>query len=378
MSKHRLKNNRKLDLVKGRFKLCLTMFSWSAILKWRDLCATKRLRNYANRRNTHVRRVRHLRDRFNPLEEYDDEAFRLRFRLRKDSVSDLVKILAKDLEHQTRRGLLPTPMQQVLIALRFYATGTFQRVIGDLFGVSVFAACRVIHKVSRAIAKQNDNSCQSQGTWLMSRGSFMMLDTFSGVIGAIDCTHVRVICPNKENAMAFVNRKQFYSINVQAVCDSDAFITNIVARWPGSTHDSRIFENSNIADKLRDGVLFGILLGDSGYACRAYLLTPILKPKNAGEVRYNTAHRRTRCVIERCFGLLKRRFPCLHLGLRTALPNILVIIVATAVLHNFTLIHREQDFDEEIEDENVPFDIVAAADASGNAKRQLIISRYFA
>ena len=91
--------------------------------------------------------------------------------------------------------------------------------------------------------------------------------------------------------MAFVNRKQFYSINVQAVCDSDAFITNIVARWPGSTHDSRIFENSNIADKLRDGALDGILVGDSGYACRAYLLTPILKPKNAGEVRYNTAHR---------------------------------------------------------------------------------------
>ena len=39
------------------------------------------------------------------------------------------------------------------------------------------------------------------------------------------------------------------------------------------------------------------------------------------------------------------------------------------------LLHREQDFDEDIEDENVPFDIVAAADASGNAKRQLIISR---
>ena len=378
MSKHRLKNNRKLDLVKGRFKLCLTMFSWSAILKWRDLCATKRLRNYANRRNTHVRRVRHLRDRFNPLEEYDDEAFRLRFRLRKDSVSDLVKILAKDLEHQTRRGLPLTPMQQVLIALRFYATGTFQRVIGDLFGVSVFAACRVIHKVSRAIAKQKRQFLSIPGNLADVKRKFYDVGHFPGVIGAIVCTHVRVICPNKENSMAFVNRKQFYSINVQAVCDSDAFITNIVGRWPGSTHDSRIFENSKIADKLRDGVLDGILLGDSGYACRAYLLTPILKPKNAGEVRYNTAHRRTRCVIERCFGLLKRRFPCLHLGLRTSLPNTLVIIVATAVLHNFALIHREQDFDEDIEDENVPFDIVAAADASGNAKRQLIISRYFA
>ena len=109
-------------------------------------------------------------------------------------------------------------------------------------------------------------------------------------------------------------------------------------------------------------------------------MTPIFKPKNAREVRYNTAHRRTRCVIEKCFGLLKRRFPCLHLGLRTALANTLVIVVATAVLHNFALMHREQDFDEDIniESEDVPFDVVASADASGNAERQLIISRYFA
>ena len=92
MSKHRLKNNSKLDLIKDRFKLCLTMFS---CFEMERPMRYKQLRNYANRRNTHVGRVWHFR--FNPLEEYDDEAFRLRFRLRKDSVSDLVKILAKDL-----------------------------------------------------------------------------------------------------------------------------------------------------------------------------------------------------------------------------------------------------------------------------------------
>ena len=112
----------------------------------------RQLRNYANRRNI---RIRPLRDRFNPLEEYHYEDFPLRFRLRKDSVIDLVKILEpKDLQHQTRRGLPLTPMQQMLIALRFYVTGTFPRVIGDLFGVSTFAACTTIHKVSKAIAKQ--------------------------------------------------------------------------------------------------------------------------------------------------------------------------------------------------------------------------------
>ena len=56
---------------------------------------------------------------------------------------------------------------------------------------------------------------------------------------------------------------------------------------------------------------------------------------------------------ERCFGLLKRRFPSLHLGLRTTLANTLVIYVATSVLHNLALIHREHDFDEDIKDEDV-------------------------
>lgn len=47
-----------------------------------------------------------LRDRLNPLEEYDDAKFRLRFRLRKDSVIKFTAIL----EHQTRRGLPLTPI----------------------------------------------------------------------------------------------------------------------------------------------------------------------------------------------------------------------------------------------------------------------------
>ena len=44
--------------------------------------------------------------------------------------------------------------------------------------------------------------------------------------------------------------------------------------------------------------------------------------------------------------------------------------MATAVLRNFALIHREQDFHEDIDDENIPFDIFAAADSSGNAQCQ--------
>ena len=58
-------------------------FEMDGLLRYRQL------REYANRRNIHVRQIRRLRDSFNPLEEYDGEDFRLRFRFRKDLVIDL-------------------------------------------------------------------------------------------------------------------------------------------------------------------------------------------------------------------------------------------------------------------------------------------------
>ena len=42
----------------------------------------------------------------------------------------------------------------------------------------------------------------------------------------------------------FVNRKNFHSINTQVICDATLRVTDLVARWPGSTHDSFILMNS--------------------------------------------------------------------------------------------------------------------------------------
>ena len=152
-------------------------------------------------------------------------------------------MLDQDLQHQTRRGLPLTPMQQVLIALRFYATGTFQRVIGDL--IWCFCIC-CMHSHSQGFKgyceTKKDNSCHSQRTWLIPRESFMMLRTFQMWSGPSIVPTSGSYVQTKKNAIAFGNRKQFYFINVQAVCGSDAFIINIVARWPGSTHDLHIFD----------------------------------------------------------------------------------------------------------------------------------------
>ena len=60
--------------------------------------------------------------------------------------------------------------------------------------------------------------------------------------------------------------------------------TNIVAKWPGSTHDSHIFRSSNVHHAL-EGTNFehGVLIGDSGYGCQPYLMTPYPEPQTPPE-----------------------------------------------------------------------------------------------
>ena len=99
------------------------------------------------------------------------------------------------------------------------------------------------------------------------------------VTGCIDGTHVKISDPGTEDAIHCFNRKGFMSLNVQAVCDADLYIMDLVARWAGSVHDSRIFHESRLKQRYLNGELHGWLLGDSGYPCLPFLMTPVLQGK---------------------------------------------------------------------------------------------------
>ena len=49
---------------------------------------------------------------------------------------------------------------------------------------------------------------------------------FPGVIGAVDGTHIPIKAP-KHNHEQYINRKGFFSIQLQVICDPDLFITDV-------------------------------------------------------------------------------------------------------------------------------------------------------
>ncbi|XP_042886144.1 putative nuclease HARBI1 [Penaeus japonicus] len=167
--------------------------------------------------------------------------------------------------------------------------------------------------------------------------AFSIYANMPGCIGCIDGTLIPIRSPGGPDAEAYRCRKDYFAINVMGVCDASLKFTTLVVNWPGSAHDSRIFNESTLCHHLQHMGYKGFLLGDSGYACSSYLLTPFLNPGTQKERSFNASHIKTRNCIERAFGVWKRRFAVLGISVRTKLTVTQDIIAATAVLHNLAV-----------------------------------------
>lgn len=58
----------------------------------------------------------------------------------------------------------------------------------------------------------------------------------------------------------FRNRHGYFSLNVQTICDAQMRVMNVVARWPGSAHDSNIFAHSEVRQQFERGEFFDYVI----------------------------------------------------------------------------------------------------------------------
>jgi hypothetical protein len=114
-------------------------------------------------------------------------------------------------------------MFQVLIALRFYATGSYQDPTGDTFDIPVSqpTVSRCVRNVSTLI---NDHLLRRKVRFPMTpeeryqaKQKFRNApQPFENTLGAIDCSYIQIIAP-KEHEEAYVNHWGDHCLNVQVV-----------------------------------------------------------------------------------------------------------------------------------------------------------------
>ncbi|TGZ51401.1 Nuclease harbi1, partial [Temnothorax longispinosus] len=208
-------------------------------------------------------------------------------------------------------------------ALRFYATGNYQAVTGDLRGFSQPTVCRCIKAVSIAFAEKLHEYVQFPKTLEDQRSNirtFYEIAEFPNVAACIDGTLIKIANPDKEIGEIFRSRKGSFSLNILAAAGPRGEILYIDVRHPGSTHDSTCFDRSALKLFFMENRIKGLLLGDNGYSCQPYLLTPVLRPLNQAERNYNKSHKKTRNLIERTFAVLWN----LHIHINCPNKNVFV------------------------------------------------------
>ena len=159
--------------------------------------------------------LRVFRDCTNPFEMCSEEEFKQRFRFKKQIVHLLLHVISSDLEHglPNNNNFIP-PILQIAVALRFYATVHFRITDGYLISISQPSVCRIIERVSRAIAERKAQFIKfpTAGSLQDIKRQFKDIGDILGVVGCIDCSHIPISSPGGEKSELFRNRKGYFSV----------------------------------------------------------------------------------------------------------------------------------------------------------------------
>ncbi|KAL5245888.1 hypothetical protein ACI65C_013296 [Semiaphis heraclei] len=274
---------------------------------------------------------RHEHKAVDPFIDLSDRNFIKKYRLSKELAKWVITLLTPFMNGaSTSRGF--SIERKVIVALRFFAAGSYQMDVGDNRHASLSqpSVSRIIEEVTNAFSNpaifnkfihfpSNFNELDDLCTRFFAKYGLQ------GVVGVIDCTHIAITPPKKNDELypehIYVNRKGYHSINTQLVITIFTYFNNCLM----------------------------LTLGDSGYALRPWMMTPFLNVEP--EYRFNEVFCRARSTIERCNGVLKMRFRCLlkDRTLHYSPSKASKIVLACVVLHNLCIEENVPLIDDDVE-----------------------------
>lgn len=270
------------------------------------VCCYLYLQLEQNERGRNIERVRLDWERH--VRSITPSMFRRAYRMDLPSFNELLRRinyrLTKD-DRKARHGKI-CPASRLAVTLRFLAGGSYIDIC-FCHGISEVTFYRVVWETVDAIAAVlhirygGDDEMKRVSDAFAKKTDGIM----DGCIGAVDGLAIKIRRPRVSainNQASYFNRKGFYSINCQAICDHRCRFKWFSCKTSGRSHDSSAFASTRLADELGSSQLGEEywIAGDDAYPIGPHLLTPYAgrglgKEKDA----YNFHHSSIRITIER-------------------------------------------------------------------------------
>ena len=226
-----------------------------------------------------------------------------------------------------------------LVFLWYMANNNSFREMSDKFNITQSSVYRIIKRILNDITYISSKYIKwpTPQQKLYNARKFLNKSGQRNVIGVIDGCHIKIQKPSTHGDN-YLNRKGYFSLLLQGVCDWKGSFTHVYVGPPGSVHDARVLRKSEIATNSNEMLGFNWkLLGDSAYIGNDfhYIITP--KRDNGAltpaDIENNKNISKGRVIIENAFGMLKCRFRRLRDVQNTNLENIVRVILAACTLH---------------------------------------------
>ncbi|XP_027166322.1 uncharacterized protein LOC113766317 [Coffea eugenioides] len=223
--------------------------------------------------------------------------------------------------------------ESVALTLMCLSHDERHRVLAECFQHSTETIDRHVRRVQRALVRLGRDFVRPRNvgeTYPRILNNGLFYPWFKDCVGALDGTHISAWC-RTEISERYRNRHGGLSQNVLAACD----------------HDMRFVYGSHMLGKY--------YTVDAAYTNMPGFMAPFraargTQHERAAKALFNRRHAFVRNIIERSFGVLKKRFPIL----KGPMQNYLIatqnnIVLACCTLHNFMRDYAPNDeyFDEE-------------------------------
>ena len=312
---------------------------------------------------------------------YSNARFKKTFRVSRETFTFILGRIRHVLERKSVVEEPILPEHRLAVCLYRLGRGSYYYTIAEMTGLGVSTVCTITEEVCEAII---------QHLWKESVDKFMPhseqefvnkivnmeeMWQFPCCWGALDGCHIPIKCPpgGLESCKEYHNFKNFYSVVLMAMVDSNYRFIWGSCGYPGNSHDSVIFQSTDLWAKIQNGSLLPkvgkkigtlfippLVIADSAFPFMTWLRKPFTDAVLSEKQRYfNYRLSRARMVTESAYGQLKGRWRVLLRKCESSSEKVRINALACMVLHNICIDRKD----------SIPKKLDLSIDPSTNEKR---------